>query len=44
MGDFGIFIPETAENLSRIQKSSISLLFASDTGSGVFDSLKEKTS
>jgi hypothetical protein len=32
-GDFGIFILKTAENLSRIQKSSISLLFFSGMGS-----------
>jgi hypothetical protein len=36
MGDFGIFIPKFYQNLSRIQKSSTSLLFASDTGYGVF--------
>ena len=33
MGDFGIFIPKIYRNLSRIQKSSISLLFFSGMGS-----------
>jgi hypothetical protein len=35
MGDFGIFISKTAENLSKIRKTSTSLLFASGMGSAI---------